>query len=518
MKQSVIISSLAGLVLLGSCNLTLDLYPLTDFNEGNIGHVDQTTESQYNTREDMLGMLKAMYSKNDACLASGWLQEEIILDGLIYSECRADNAYAGNPNSAEIIALEGNRQDGETWTVVRDWQYVQEMVAIPNQIIFNIDRVFEADSTWTDAAERDNWKAQALSWRAYLLMWMSNLWGDIPVNNSLPPAITSENIEEVYWEYYPERMPKEDVYKLLVDDLTFATEHCPDVDPSNKMLFTKAFAHGMLARIYAEKPLRDWDKVIEHCEAVEGMGFSLCPDYGTMWAYDNLDAVRHTQESIFEVAYTRADGHWLWMMFHRNAWDPNSSYSWLKWCTPSRNLINSYEPGDKRKDVSIIFDQTGDSPETGWSNYYPADSYAFMHKVPTSASSIILMRLGEIYTLHAEALCMKGDFENSTKYLNKTRNRAGLPNLKQPTTQEAMLDAVLTERRFELAFEGFRYWDLVRHDKIIDVFNNVKATEGDTGNYKGWEDRVPLTEETILMPIPTIAIDNNPSLTQNPGY
>ena len=33
-----------------------------------------------------------------------------------------------------------------------------------------------------------------------------------------------------------------------------------------------------------------------------------------------------------------------------------------------------------------------------------------------------------------------------------------------------------------------------------------------------WQDRLPLTQETILMPVPQGALDDNPTLVQNPGY
>ena len=96
----------------------------------------------------------------------------------------------------------------------------------------------------------------------------------------------------------------------------------------------------MLARVYAEKSAhQDWNKVAEHCGIVEGMGFALCDDYGQMWAYDDNDAVRNTSESIFEVTWTRDNGNWIWMMYHRNYYDPNNSYTWIKWITHSRDLI-----------------------------------------------------------------------------------------------------------------------------------------------------------------------------------
>ena len=502
MKKIYTILALASLIVLSSCDL--NLYPETGYNEGNVTVDESANESQYSTREDMKGLRDAIYSS--------WtkdIQEKGYLDWLVYAECRADNAYGGNPGTGELMAIEANTQDGENKNVVRDWDWYQGQVSNCNNIICNIDRIKEADPTMTDKEYRE-WKSEAYCWRAWNLFQMSYIWGDIPLVNTIPPAITAENIEEVYDEYFPGRTPIADIYAQIISELEYACENAPDTDPANKHLFTKAFAHGMLARIYAEATARDWSKVAQHCAAVEGMGYKLVDDYAQMWAYDEADAVRNTSESIFEITWSKSNGNWVWMMFHRNAYNPDDSYSWIKWITPSRDLIAAYDAeGDtERKNACIVYD------EAIWSNYYPGDAYAFMHKVPTNASSIILMRLGEIYLLHAEALAMTGDLAGATEYVNKVRTRAGIKTIAVPSSQEAMIDAILKERRLELAFEGFRFFDLLRHG-----FERTKAIHDAMPQQDSyWQPRFPLTEETVFMPIPQTALDNNPSLVQNPGY
>ena len=501
MKKIINIIAFAAIAFLTSCDL--DLYPETSYNEGNV-KVEENTESQYSTRADMEGLRKTLYDN--------WMkdiQEKDYTDWLVYTECRADNAYAGSPTTGEIVDIESNKQDANNKNVKRDWDWYLGQVSNANQLICNIDSIAIKDPSLTPE-ERDRWKAEMLIWRSYILLKMTYLWGDVPMVTTIPPAITAENVEEVYPAYFPERKPIAEVYARIIEDLEFACKYAPDVNKDNKMLMSKAVAYGLLARVYAEKTARDWNKVAQACQAVEDMGFALVDDFGRMWAYDEDDAVRNTSESILEVTWTRSNGNWFWMMFHRNAYNPDDSFSWMKWITPSRDLIAAYDAeGDtERKNVNIVYDKCS------WSNYYPSDRYPFMNKVPTNASSTILMRLGEIYLLHAEALAMTDKLSEAAGYVNRIRSRAGLANLPAAasSSKDAMIDAILKERRLELAFEGFRFFDLVRHDQAVRTCAAVAAAD------KYWAARSPLTEETILMPVSQEARDKNPSLKQNPGY
>jgi hypothetical protein len=66
------------------------------------------------------------------------------------------------------------------------------------------------------------------------------------------------------------------------------------------------------------------------------------------------------------------------------------------------------------------------------------------------------------------------------------------------TTQQALLDAILQERRVEFAFEGFRFMDLRRHGK-------AQALLG-------------ISAEKLVWPLPQYEMDVNKNLVQNPGY
>lgn len=78
----------------------------------------------------------------------------------------------------------------------------------------------------------------------------------------------------------------------------------------------------------------------------------------------------------------------------------------------------------------------------------------------------------------AEATNDQGRTSEAKGYLNQVRTRAGLGNT-TAATQADLRNAILNERQVEFAFEGKRWWDLVRTDKMQEVIsaygNRVKA-------------------------------------------
>ncbi len=116
--------------MMAAVSCDLDLYPETSYNEGNVNvESGSGSESQYTTRTDMEGLRNSIYES--------WtkdIQEKGYLDWLVYGECRADNAYGGNPSTGELMAIEANRQDGENKNVQRDWDWYLGQVSNCNNI------------------------------------------------------------------------------------------------------------------------------------------------------------------------------------------------------------------------------------------------------------------------------------------------------------------------------------------------------------------------------------------------
>jgi len=505
MKAKDIIKGLilASLILNFSCSLNEN--PLSDYSEVTVGAKDDSGDRiKYKDRSEMQTQVDAMYlqMKND--------QEYWYLDYLLLAEVRSDNAYGGT-TGAEVVPFETNSVDGGNSCLKRDWDGYMGTIATANNIICNIDAV--PDPSFSES-ERQQWKAEAKIYRAMKMFDMVRIWGNFPVVTQIGEDITAENIKEVYPQYFPMQNTVEEAYAQIENDLLEAIPYAPGNNHSDKTKLSKTVARALLAKVYAEAVLKDYDKVINYCDEVIADGISLVADYADLFALnsDNNDAkYRNTSESILEMQYSASAGNWVTWMFGKDLLDPAFYFTWAKWVTPSRDLIAAFqdEKDELRFNQSIIY------YSCSWSNYYPSNEYAFMYKTRSAANSIIKLRLADILLLKAEALANKNDLPGALSLVNTIRKRAKLSDLDNSyaSSQEKMLEAILKERRLELAFEGQRWFDLIRYGKMQEVMNAVYGK--DSGRLP---QQKPFTRESELLPIPRMVMDDNPNIKQNPGY
>ena len=117
--------------------------------------------------------------------------------------------------------------------------------------------------------------------------------------------------------------------------------------------------------------------------------------------------------------------------------------------------------------------------------------------------------------MKAEAEAYKGNLAESAKLVNQNSKRAKLKELTSDKTgsTESMIEAVLHERRLELAFEGERWFDLCRNNKVEQYLNGIDNR--DSGRIRQVRQ---FDSNSYLLPIPQTALDQNTNLEQNPGY
>lgn len=141
--------------------------------------------------------------------------------------------------------------------------------------------------------------------------------------------------------------------------------------------------------------------------------------------------------------------------------DAGSGDSWV--AHPS--FVADAETGDTRVDEKVQLRSSTASLDGLSSNYG-------MAVYDSQTSPISLIRNAELILLRAEALINRNtgsDLADAEGLLNIIRNAAGLPNYSGSQTQAALIDEMLNQRRYELFFEGHRWIDMRRYDRLDDL-------------------------------------------------
>jgi len=247
-------------------------------------------------------------------------------------------------------------------------------------------------------------------------------------------------------------------------------------------------------------PTKNWDSVAYYCDQVIP-DYSLVPNFTFLW--DNNH--KNNSEAIWEFNYQGYNviGNWIPSQFIGSGWK--------KFETPSIDLVDTF----KVENDSIRLNNSISFIDYGWDDPYwkNKSSYPIISKYndPNNGTNdFYQIRLADILLLKAEALVQKNDINGAMMLVNQVRARVKLA----PKTATDATDAnniIYTERRLELAFEGQRWFDLVRTGTAIQVMNAQKDANGTNLNYN-------VQPYQLIYPIPQTQIDLNPLLTQNPSY
>jgi hypothetical protein len=343
---------------------------------------------------------------------------------------------------------------------------------------------------------RDIIKGEATFLRAFAYFNLVRIWGAVPLTitptESVDPSVINLTRSSV-----------DEVYAQIISDLEYCISVLPkaDVQTQKGGHATQGAAYALLAQVYAAKNPADWQKVKENCDQVISSNiYQLLPDYDQLFDGDHYN----NSESIFEFQYEKPNAAaWFYQL-----WDPPSTTgdTWRKFNTPSVDLIHAFRAeGDSiRLHSSILWENIAPY----WIDPIYGTIVPFMNKWRhpggwTSNDHFYVIRLPETILLRAEAENELGDISGALADLKTVRDRVSLP-AKNLTSKEDVRAAVLLERRLELAFEFYRWYDLLRTGLAITTMQNL-----------GYDAKDP---RDLLFPIPQDERNRNPNLTQNPGY
>jgi hypothetical protein len=379
------------------------------------------------------------------------------------------------------------------------WGGLYQMITRANLVL---DRV---PAIAMDDAAKSQILAEAKFLRALGYFYLVRLYGDVPL--VLTPADQAA---------LGPRTPQADVFAQIVKDATEAEAALPAVwGSSDKGRATKGSAEALLAEQYIWR--KDWPNAATFAKKVIDSGnYSLVPNY--IQAF--LPGSQNRPEEVFAAQSSSATGA---PAIDIAAWEyprnmnPNSNGGWGTW-QPLQSFIDSYTPGDYRQEVSFF---TSGIDPTGKVVTFLPHVYKFRPTARPGQQDVNwpIYRYADVLLMYAEALNEQGQSDAAIGYVNMVRARArngnGAENRAEPADLPTGLDqattraAIFNERKFELAFEGKRWFDLVRQG--FATFQAAETTDPTviTANVQ---------PTRMLWPIPQVQIDLNSQLTQNPGY
>ena len=219
----------------------------------------------------------------------------------------SDNCYIGGDGVSEE-QLDNLNVSATNSVIATSWSQFYAIVGSATNVIENVKLM---DSSLIDDATRAQIIADAKFARAWVLFDIVKYWGDAPMTLQLIPSITVDNIDKWYPIMYPSRTSEEEIYAQIISDLDENTIKNLPSKSAGAFCGTQGAAYGLLAKVYAtmgKKSERDYSKVVEMCDNVIKQGYSLVPDFESLWTVDG----KFSSESIFEMYFSDAAEQHNW--------------------------------------------------------------------------------------------------------------------------------------------------------------------------------------------------------------
>lgn len=416
----------------------------------------------------------------------------------------------GMPNQY-LQNLEYLRFTSENQFVRQMWQNNYDGIARANTAILNIPEID------MDEDLKNRLLGESRFLRGLFYFNLVRFFGDVPL------VLKIESPEDAMIP----RTDKEEVYNQIIEDLQFAENNLP-VTASQSGRVTKGAAKTLLGKVFLEKGeyQSSVDKLAEIIEGGENYGYGLHENFRDNWR----EETENGKESILTVEFMDPPGISNWApqlnapkySIHEGAGVPGINNA-NEADIPTVDLYNQYSEEDGRKDGTFKLDYV--SPTDGQTytatiplfGKYWEEGETIMNRIGTNYH---ILRYADALLMFAEALNEIGQTPKALDYLNLVRERAfnGPEGNYSALSQEELKEAILEERKLEFAYEGHRWFDLVRAGKLVETMEAHGMREAELAESNKVEISDNIREAHNLYPIPQRELDLNSELTQNPGY
>ena len=453
-------------------------------------------EEFWKTKEDVQAVLMASYSE----LAS--MNRKLF----IFGEVRGDmlKGLYGQPDNERMLMENNIYSDNE----LTNWQDFYKIIDYCNEVITNAVRVQEIDKTFTDY-QRQGFEAEAYFIRSLTYFYLVRIYKEVPL--VLNP-VESDDVD-----VYLPKSSEDEILNQIVSDLeahrTFAPSNSFPTKEKNKGRASKAAYDALLAEIALWR--FDYDAVIKYVERIEeNKNIVLLP--ANKWF--ELFYPGNSLEGIFEIQFDSK------LHQSNDLVGLTSQYSYQY--VPSQTSVEMFSFKYSRELVrgegaSIRKLQNEDF--TIWKYIGQAPDGRTMRSGDEYGScNFIVYRLADVLLMKAEALSQLGRFNEAKEIIDKIRDRANVVSINIANSPIAYEDAILNERALELAYEGKRWFDLLRMGRRNNFARKDKLIEILVSNVPSTQKRILATKLTNplgwYLPIFKDEIERNLKLVQNPYY
>lgn len=427
-----------------------------------------------------------------------------------YGELRADMVAVGGFVSDE-------QRDLMTTNILASnsltsWSAFYRVINYCNTVIELAPDVLKEDPTLTQT-QLNNYLSEALAIRAYLYFTLARTFRDVPLK--LDATLSDKD------NFQLPVTPQSQVFEQVLADLNLAEQYAVENygnTPSNKGRITVYAINAMQADLYLW--MENYEAALAATKKVIDSGKFNYIDASNSW-FNRVYAQGNTSESIFEFQYTTQNLNPFYSMFLQRPEFVASTrvleevYG-IDYDNPEkfdiRGIRASFIPG-----TNEIYKFTGLNSNDRKAAQ-EADTHWFVY------------RYADVKLMQAEALAEIGDDiskEDAIAIINEIREkRAAIAFTEREVTVESskavIIDYLLEERAREFAFEGKRWFDVLRNAKRnnyarLDILLNVALSNAPPSQQQSILAKLR-DYDSHYLPINTYELYTNKNLVQNPFY
>ena len=395
----------------------------------------------------------------------------------LMSDLNSDIITAGGYDIPALNEIGAHAITNPNLYVERMYLAMYKCIANANEILAVIDGITDPNLS---ADEKKSIKGQVLAVRAMVHFDLLRMFGyhwDNASAYGIPVVTTVQKAADIV-----QRSTVAASYTAIIKDLTEANTLLTGTNIEAKYA-NHLLAKGLLARVYLYQ--KDYPKAALFANEVINDGTY------TLLGADEFASIytgRLSSESIFELSFDAQNQS----SFNATTYVRPEALRTEVFFLASQRLNTFFEarPTDKRSAlVNFTINDAGIEPD-GRSEKYRGEV--------TKDNPAYILRIAEMYLIAAEAKKLTGGGLEVLNMLRKNRGMADLTNVDVPD-ENSFIKVILDERIAELNFEGHRFFDLARYQKIQEVLgvDNTNSV-------------FPIPKREILA--------TNQKVVQNPGF